>query len=120
MELFGMQRGITTQNTWTVHDWCVNQFSLTYPVSPGPNLAADFHQYGLLWVNDGSAHGTMSLWFDGVQQGSYTLDSRSMLWDDGIYLINQMVPCTTYKTPPCASSGNDPMQIDYVRAYQAQ
>ena len=110
-------------NIPTVHDYCTNQFS--YRVVPGPDLTKDFHLYGLYWRDDGSPHGSMQFYFDGIPQKSpYVVDSRAKLWDNGIYLINQLIPCNpnpwgggslcTNKT-----SNNNPLQVDWVRAYKA-
>jgi Glycosyl hydrolases family 16 len=112
---------------FTVHDYCRNAYSIAIPRIPGEDLSRDFHRYGLLWRNDGSAHGSVRAYFDGVPQGRpLVLDIRSKLWDNGIYLLNQLIPCPNDNKPffggsPCTAktSDADPLEIDYVRVYTA-
>ncbi len=121
LEVLGLPRGVATQVTATIHDYCANAYHVNYP-NTGINLAAGFHDYGLLWVNDGSPHGTMSIYFDGTKYGSHTLDARAVLWDNGVQLIVQMQPCYGASgLGPCpgSASSNNPFQTDFVRAYQA-
>jgi len=87
---------------------------------PNPDLGVDlsqaFHQYGLLWVNDGSPHGSVHVYFDGTDvTGAYQLQSPA--WDNGLYF-------DVYWSPGPGSEGGTggattgTMQFDFVRAYQ--
>lgn len=113
----------TRQVHFSVHDYCFNQYSLTYPTTPVGDLSAAYHIYGLYWRDDASPHGSMQVYFDGIPQGPpYVLDARSSLWDNGIYLLNQIIPCgkvPNFGGSPCTSktSSNDPFLVDYARAY---
>lgn len=121
--------GATTnmrQVRFTAHDRCFNEFGQLMPAAPGADLSAAYHTYGLYWKNDGSPHGTVCGYFDGVQQGScYTLEPSSKLWDNGIFLLNQLIPCPPNNVPfgggaPChASTSNaNPLLVDYTKAWQ--
>jgi len=107
-------QGTITQVQWNLHDYCLNQVNFMYPTNPSADLSASFHDYGMLWEDDGSPHGSLSIYFDGVQQHApVTLDSRSMMWDNGIYLLTQVIPNANHSSP------NDSLQLKFVRAYQA-
>lgn len=112
---------------FNLHDYCFGQHHLTYPVTPVGDLSAAYHTYGLYWRNDGSPHGSMQVYFDGVPQGTpFVLDSRSNLWDNGIYILNQVIPCPPNNSASflggsaCTSktSSNNPLLVDYVRAWK--
>jgi Glycosyl hydrolases family 16 len=115
----------TRQVHFTVNDYCQNQFTMAIPYPFVGNLSDAFHLYGLLWKNDGSTHGLMQAYFDGMPQGSpYVLDARANLWDAGVYLVNQIIPCPNGNQPffggaqcSASTSNRNPMQIDYVRVY---
>jgi beta-glucanase (GH16 family) len=121
-----------TRNLRRVHfsifDYCSELHSIAIPTRGREDLSEGFHRYGLLWIKDDSAHGSMQAYFDGVPQGKpYTLDPRSKLWDNGVYLLNQLIPCPGDQNQPfwggspctAKTSDNDPLEIDYVRAYAA-
>lgn len=111
---------------FTVHDYCLNQYSIAYPATPSGDLSAAYHTYGLYWRGDGSPHGSMQVYFDGVPQGvPYVLDSRSNLWDNGLYILNQVIPCPAGNVPffggsPCTSktSSSNPLRVSYVRVWK--
>jgi Glycosyl hydrolases family 16 len=112
---------------FTIHDFCPNAYSIAIPRTPGPDLSKDFHSYGVLWRNDGSPEGSMQAFFDGVPQDRpHVLDSRAKLWANGIYLLNQVIPCPNGNVPffggsPCTgkTSNDDPLEIESVRVYAA-
>jgi hypothetical protein len=114
----------TQQVHFTIHDFCYNQYSIVYPATPVGDLSAAYHTYGLYWRDDGSPHGSMQVYFDGVPQGvPYVLDSRSNLWDNGLYILNQVIPCPNvafFGGSPCTSktSSDDPLLVNYVRAWK--
>jgi hypothetical protein len=123
--------GLSTQTTRqvyaSIHDYCLNQYVIPVPSKPSLDLSQDFHTYGLLWRDDGSPHGSMQVFFDNVAQNDpVVLDSRANLWDNGVYLINQIIPCPLENRPYGSGSGctsktsnRNPFQIDYVRVYKA-
>jgi hypothetical protein len=119
-------RGNMRQVRFTAHDRCYNEYGQLMPATPGADLSAGYHTYGLYWKNDGSSHGTVCGFFDGVQQGNcYTLEPSSKLWDNGIFLLNQLIPCPPKNVPfgggaPCQSgtSNNNPLYVDYTRAWK--
>lgn len=81
------------------------------------DITTSFHQYGLLWVNDATAHGSVSVYVDGVlQTGPYALLSPA--FDSGMYFDVYWNPCVGCE----GSTGTDPqgstMQFDWIRAYQ--
>lgn len=85
--------------------------------NPGIDITAAFHQYGLLWVNDASAHGSVTVYFDGVAMTSpYQLVSPA--WDNGLFFDIYWDPCVGCE----GGTGVDPMgstmQFDWIRAYQ--
>jgi beta-glucanase (GH16 family) len=89
----------------------------------GTDLTAGFHKYGMNWVNDGTANGTVSFYLDGVQQGtSYQLSSNSVTWASGIYPQVQQVYCYEglLGSGPCTSDGTTGLQTQYVRVWQAE
>lgn len=109
-----------------LHDYTFGQHSLKYPESNKNNLSDAFHTYGLYWKDDGSEFGAMQVYFDGKPQGkAIVLDSRSGYWNNGIYLLLQVIPCPLKNKPfgggnACSSetSNNNPFIVDYVRAYK--
>lgn len=73
-------------------------------VDVGVDVTLAFHQYGMLWVNDGSAHGSVTIYFDGnVIGGPYQLKSPS--FDSGLFF-------------DIYGSNTPDMEFDWVRAYQ--
>ena len=117
----------TNLNTahFSVHDTCVNEYSLGFPNVSAGDLSSDYHKYGLYWKNDGTVHGTMCVYFDDIEQNCHTLTAPDTLWDNGIYLLEQVIPCPPNNSPsfngaPChaTTSNNDPMLVDYTRVYQ--
>ena len=110
-----------------LHDYTFSQNSLKYPKTSVGDLSDEFHNYGLYWRDDGTKYGSMQAYFDGIPQGQpFILDRRSRYWDNGVYLILQVIPCAINNNPfgggsPCSSStssDNNPLIVDYVRAYQ--
>jgi len=66
--------------------------------------------YGLLWQNDGSAHGSFTPYFDGAPLSSpIPTDLRSNLWDNGVYMLLNEQSRTTVSPP---------LVIDWVHVYQ--
>jgi beta-glucanase (GH16 family) len=111
---------------FTIHDAIVNEFSVQYPNVSVGDLSSAYHTYGRYWKNDGSPHGTMCLYFDGVQQNCHTLTAPDALWDNGTYLLLQVIPCppgngSFFNGGRCSNStsANNPMLVDYTRVYQA-
>jgi Glycosyl hydrolases family 16 len=124
-----MENVLSTTNMqqvhFSVHDYCFESFSLAYPIAPVGDLSAAYHTYGLYWLNNGSSHGSMQVYFDGKPQGDpYVLDARAKLWDNGIYLLNQVIPCPVRNVPffggaRCTSKTSvNPLLVDYVRVWQ--
>jgi len=110
---------------FNLHDHCFNALSLAYPATTVGDLSADFHVYALYWRNDGSGpYGSMQVYFDGIPQGTpYTLDSRSKLWANGIYLLNQMDACPKKVFQGGVACGsktatNNPFYVSYTRAWK--
>ncbi|HWR26687.1 MAG TPA: chitobiase/beta-hexosaminidase C-terminal domain-containing protein [candidate division Zixibacteria bacterium] len=111
---------------FNIHDYKFNEHNLEYPTMSIGDLSNEFHTYGLYWKDDGSEHGAMQMYFDGDPQGnSIPLEATSHYWDNGIYPIMQMIPCPVNNTPwgggsACTinTSNNNPLQIDYIRAYE--
>jgi hypothetical protein len=118
--------GNLQQVHFSVHDQCFNGFTVAYPTTPVGDLSTAYHAYGLYWRNDGPPHGSMQVYFDGTPQGAiHVLDASSALWDNGIYLLNQMIPCPSGNVPffggaPCraATSNANPFLLDYTRAWE--
>jgi hypothetical protein len=95
--------------------------SQAYPF--GPDLSANFHTYGLYWINDGSAHGSFQAYFDGAPQTS-PVQLTDGLWDNGVYLLLWMDPCVSnafWGGAACTSntSNSDPLLIQYARAWRS-
>lgn len=57
--------------------------NLNYPGNAG-DLTAALHDYTLVWAWDGSPHGSIQVYFDGVAQSS-VYDFQSNLWDYGVH-----------------------------------
>lgn len=110
---------------FTIHDSVVNEFSVNYPNVSAGDLSAGYHTYGLWWKKDTSPHGTMCNYFDGVQQACHTLTAPDTLWDNGIYILEQVIPCppndqSIFGGASCTTrtSSSNPMFVDYTRVYQ--
>lgn len=110
---------------FTIHDSFVNEFSVNYPNVSAGNLSLGYHTYGLWWKQDASPHGTMCNYFDGIQQACHTLTAPDTLWDNGIYLLEQVIPCPPnnqgiFNGAPCTAktSSNNPMFVDYTRVWR--
>lgn len=109
-----------------IHDCNFGEYIQNLPVTSVGNLSQAFHRYGLYWANDGTPHGTMSVYFDGVKQGaSHVLDANSAKWDSGLIFLNQTSACPPGNVPfdngvacNASSSSNNPWFIDYFRAWQ--
>jgi hypothetical protein len=89
----------------------------------GQDLTAGPHVYGLKWVNDGTANGTMTFYLDGVQQGGlYTLSAVSTGWQSGLMVLITDVPCANgiFASGPCTADDTVPLRTNYVRVWQAQ
>jgi beta-glucanase (GH16 family) len=127
-DVLEIEEGTGNRNVvqFNLHDYCNGQYQVIYPTTSVGGLSQAYHHYGLYWRNDGSPHGSMQVYFDGQPQGSiFVLDPRSMLWDNGIYLLNDEMPCPAYNQAwgngnPCsvATSSNNPIKVAYVRAFQ--
>ncbi|VVB56342.1 Glycosyl hydrolases family 16 [uncultured archaeon] len=117
--------------TFNLQDYVNNEHGLKYPITRVGSLSNAFHKYGLYWRDDGSADGTMQLFFDGIPQGNeFKLNDKpnanSPYWKNGIYLILQVIPCPRINKSPwaggesCSSltTNNSPLIIDYVRVYK--
>jgi hypothetical protein len=100
-----------TQYNIYVIEGSTGQVGLGSP-NVGVDLSADYHQYGLLWSNDGTAHGSVSGYFDGnlVSNSPYAL--HDAVWDSGLYFDIYY----SFFINPNQVTG--PMQFDWVRAYQ--
>ena len=109
-----------THTSFSVNDWdngtaCDGQGGVFVDAGDANNddLSAGFHTYGMQWLNDGSPHGTISMYLDGnLVLGPYTLNSNDWNADNGIYMF--------------LSVDNDgvgyaePFNVQYVRVWQAQ
>jgi hypothetical protein len=85
--------------------------------NPGVDITQAFHQYGLLWVNDGSAHGSVTVYFDGTAMTSpYQLVSPA--WDNGLFFDVYWDPCVGCEGGTGVSPMGSTMQFDWIRAYQ--
>lgn len=89
--------------------WCVirdpNLTNLNTSIG-GPDLSAAYHQYGFLWLNNGSTYGTGQCLFDGVSQNSpYTLQGS---FGVGAY----------FDLYGGGDTQSDPMSLQWVRAYK--
>ena len=94
-----------------IHDRCYNQTNRW--ITPGPNLSAGFHNYGLLWLDNHSAQGTFSVYVDGRKQyGPVQLDASSRLWANGIFAMLDIASRNT--------DMNNPLLFDWYRVYQAR
>jgi beta-glucanase (GH16 family) len=120
-----------TYTFYGVHDYCeANDIFLQYPsggtLGSGQTLANGFHTYGLFWRNDGSAHGSVQAYFDGVAQGTpHSFYSDSTLWDNGAYTLLDMDPCVGSAffggvTCSTKTSNSNPFMIRYMRVWQFQ
>ena len=88
-------------------------------INAGVDLTQAFHQFGILWTDDGSAHGSVVMYLDGqAVTSSHQLVSPS--FDNGLYF-------DIYWSPEQAGNvlggqGVDAqgstMQFDWIRAYQ--
>ena len=109
-----------------LHDYVFGQNSAKYPAVSVGDLSDGFHTYGVYWRNDGSRFGSVQAYFDGKPEGKIiTLDSRSSLWDNGVYLIVNIKPCPINNKPhgggnACTplTSDDNPFIVDYVRVYK--
>ncbi|HVB80559.1 MAG TPA: hypothetical protein VNE82_11530 [Candidatus Binataceae bacterium] len=104
----------------TISDYC----SLEWQVDMynGQDLTATMHTYGLSWVRDGTPEGTMCVYLDGRSFGCHPLDSSSLEWRSGIYLLTQMVYCAPngiLGAGPCTAKSTEALKTDYVRVWQA-
>jgi len=120
------------QTHFDLHDTKLNAYTPKYPIPTVGDLANEYHDYGLLWRDNGTRNGTMQPYFDGIPQGTpYQLSDTSPFWEKGIYIILQATACHTqadnvpvgawnYETCKCdsTSSINNPMFIDYVKVYK--
>ena len=99
--------------SFSYHDFCFNNpYSFHFPGNV--DTSADFHTYGLLWRNDGSAHGSFTPYFDGVALSApIPTDPRSMLWDNGVYIMLIM-----QGPNPGDPHNNNVNTWDWVHAYQ--
>jgi len=106
---------------------CSDNASPNYFTSGGP-LDDQFHTIALKWDNNGSAHGIVSMFLDGVNWSSagnspYALQSAD--WDNGIVwvmIFRTCLPSGSYwdAGTPCTSntSFNNPFYFQYVRVWQ--
>jgi hypothetical protein len=88
-------------------------------VNAGVDVTLAFHQYGVLWTNDGSPHGSVVVYFDGRPvTSSHQLVSPS--FDNGLYFDIYWSPVQAGDA--LGGQGTDPhgstMQFDWIRAYQ--
>jgi hypothetical protein len=75
------------------------------------------------WVNDGTSNGTIYFYLDGVQQGQYTLGTQGQLWKNGIYILQYDTYCYyggILGGGACTGNGTEPLDIDYIRVWQAE
>ena len=83
--------------------------------SGSPPIGDAFHTYDMVWANDGTPHGTVSNYFDRVQQTNTIWTLTNARWDQGArpLIINR--DCGQGK---CSSSGSNPLFIKYFRVWQ--
>jgi hypothetical protein len=95
--------------SFSYHDFCFNT-PYTFAFPDNVDTSAGFHVYGLLWEDDGSAHGSFTPYFDGAPLSSpIPTDSMSNLWDNGVYmLLNEQSETTV----------SPPLMIDWVHVYR--
>ncbi len=83
----------------------------------GMDITAAFHQYGLLWVNDATAHGSVTVYFDGTPvTGPNALISSA--FDSGLYFDIYWNPCVGCEGGTGVDPQGSTMQFDWIRAYQ--
>jgi Glycosyl hydrolases family 16 len=102
-----------------------NPSTTGYGVPGGGNLDDAFHTYGLYWRNDGSgAFGSMQLYVDG-SAASGTVPVNDPLWGGGVYCFGGWMQQTTNPFQggsgvDGSTSNNNPLLVQYFRAWQAQ
>jgi hypothetical protein len=94
-------------------------FSFFTDPDVGVDVTLAFHQYGILWVDDGSAHGSVSGYFDGsLEWGPVQLSSAG--WDVGLFFDVYWSPVQA--GDPLGGTGvpapGSTLQLDWVRAYR--
>lgn len=98
------------------------QFSFMSSPDVGVDVTLAYHQYGVNWVNDGSAHGSVTMYFDGVAfSGPIQLISPG--WDVGMFFDlywSPILPGGALGGSNGTPDGGSIMQVDWIRAYQAQ
>ena len=81
--------------------------------SGSPPIGDAFHTWGMYWANDGTAHGTVSDYFDGVQQTNTIWSLTNPRWDQGARPIMEEDNCSG-----CSTSSNNPLLVKYFRVWQ--
>ena len=79
-----------------------------------PPIGDAFHTWGMYWANDGTAHGTVSEYFDGALQTNTIWSLTNPRWDQGMRPIMEEDDCGAGH---CSSSGNNPLLVKYFRVW---
>ena len=109
--------GVTTRRCG--HTRAIRTTNSTSSETPntGIDLTQAFHQYGLLWVNDTSPHGSVTVYFDGVPVTTpYQLVSPA--FDNGIFFDIYWDPAVGNEGGQGVDPQGSTMQFDWIRAYQ--
>lgn len=96
-----------------------------YGVSSG-NLHSTYHRYAVNWKNTGVGFGTLQLYVDGTPVGAESPPLSGSAWGSGVYCfagwIEEMFGQSFNGGLPLDSntSTNNPLNVRYFRAWQAQ
>jgi hypothetical protein len=95
---------------------CLDDASYAYPSPPVGDLSSAYHTYGMWWYNDGSANGSVQVFFDGQPISSANaFDSE---FSTGMAEKFTIDPC--YSSCDSNTSNNNPWFIKYERVWQLE
>ena len=80
--------------------------------SGSPPIGDAFHTYAVYWANDGTAHGTVSEYFDGAQQTNTIWSLTNPRWDQGARPLMIEDSCAS-----CGTANNNPFLVKYFRVW---
>lgn len=113
---WAMQKGVCNYSSFFTYE-IDNNRNIHYFGNPnvGVDVTQAFHQYGVLWTNDGSPHGSVVVYFDGNPiTSAYHLVSPG--FDNGLFFDIYWSPDNIGGQG--SSIGGASMQFDWIRAYQ--
>jgi beta-glucanase (GH16 family) len=113
---WAMQKGVCNYSSFLTYE-IDNNRNIHYFGNPnvGVDVTQAFHQYGVLWTNDGSPHGSVVVYFDGNPiTSAYHLVSPG--FDNGLFFDIYWSPDNIGGQG--SSIGGASMQFDWIRAYQ--